>query len=238
MRIVFVGAGKVTVETARALIKKNHEVIIVESDKEKIKELSDELDCSFLHGDGSRPDILRETGPKQSDMLLCLSGDDQVNVIASLVGRTLGFKRVVTSISGSEFEGICRELGLKDAIVPSRTIARYLDDIIQGGSNAELSTVIKGEARFFSFTATKEDAGAVDDVDLPDGARIVCFYRDEEFNLATDGASLREGDEVVVLTYRKNLEELEKRWPPKSAQDHQEAAEKQENQKRGQSDQG
>ncbi len=84
MRTAFVGAGKVSVETAKALIKKGHEVVIIETDNAKIDELSDEMDCSFLHGDGSQPNLLREVNPEQTDFLFCLTSSDQDNVIASL----------------------------------------------------------------------------------------------------------------------------------------------------------
>jgi trk system potassium uptake protein TrkA len=132
MRTVFVGAGQVSVETAKALSKKGHEVIIIETDKAKIDELSEEMDCSVLQGDGSQPNILSEVNPAQTDFLFCLTNSDQANVIASLVGRSLGFNRIVTSIGDPQFEGICHELGLKDTIIPSRTITRYLVDMVGG----------------------------------------------------------------------------------------------------------
>jgi trk system potassium uptake protein TrkA len=160
MRTVFIGAGEVSIETAKALVKKGHEVIIIETDKAKIDELSEAMDCSFLQGDGSRPDILREVNPEQTDFLFCLTDSDQANLIASLVGRSLGFKRVVTSIRDDQFEIICQELGLKDTIIPSRTLSRSLEDMVGGSKNVELSAVLKDEARFFTFTAKEEDAVA------------------------------------------------------------------------------
>jgi trk system potassium uptake protein TrkA len=219
MRTVFIGAGEVSVETARALVKKGHEVIIIETDKAKIDELTEEMDCSFLQGDGSRPDVLREVNPEQTDILFCLTDSDQANVIASLVGRSLGFKRVVTTIRDEEFEGICRELGLKDTIIPSRTISRYLQDMVGGSKHVELSTVLKHEARFFTFTAKDEDAVGVDALKLPGEARVVCYYREEKFAHADAETMLRTGDEVVILTHSKNLGELEKRWQPRQREE-------------------
>jgi trk/ktr system potassium uptake protein len=215
MRTVFIGAGEVCVETAKALVKKGHEVVIVETNKAKIDELADELDCSFLHGDGSRPAVLREVNPEQTDMLFCLTDSDQANVIASLVGRSLGFKRVVTSVREEQFESICHELGLKDIIVPSRTISRYLQDMVGGSTNIELSTVLKDEARVFTFTAGDEDAVAIEELKLPADARVVMYYREGKFAHADEGTTLHAGDEVVILTHSKNLNELEERWEPK-----------------------
>lgn len=214
MRTVFIGAGEISIETANVLVMKGHEVILIETDKDKIEELSEEMDCSFLHGDGSRPDVLREVNPEQTDILFCLTGSDQANVIASLVGRSLGFKRVVTSVREAQFENICHELGLKDTIVPYRTISRYLIDMVSGHENVYLSSVLKDEARFFSFIVSEESAVIVKELELPTDARVVLLYRDDKFAFADEEAKLRVGDEVVILTHSKNLGELEQRFSP------------------------
>jgi len=219
MRIAFVGAGEVAVRTAELLIERGHEVVVIENDQEKIDDLSDKLDCSFLHGDGSKPAILREVGPEQTDVLFCLTDSDQVNLISSLVGRSLGFKRVIPSIQDPEFEGICWELDLKDTILPSRTVSRYLADMVEGVDILELSTVIKGEARFFTFTVDKEKGKSVVDLDLPKNTRLICYYRDGRFFLADDTTKLRKGDEMVVLAHSEAIGELRERWNPKQAND-------------------
>lgn len=219
MRTVFVGAGKVSIETARELIKKGHEVIIIETDQAKITDLSEEMDCSFLLGDGSRPNVLREVNPARTDFLFCLSNSDQTNLIASLVGRSLGFQRVVTSIGDPQFESICHELGLEDIIIPSRTIGRYLEDMVGGGENVELSTVIKDDARFFTLILKADDAGMVRDLKLPDEARVICYYRDGKFFHADEETTLRIDDEVVILTHSRNMSALQERWQSRSAKD-------------------
>jgi trk system potassium uptake protein TrkA len=58
------------------------------------------------------PNILREVNPEQTDFLFCLTDSDQANVIASLVGRSLGFKRVVTSIRRSAIRGHLPRVGV------------------------------------------------------------------------------------------------------------------------------
>jgi len=218
MRIAFVGAGELTVRTAESILARGHEVVIIESQKEIIDTLSEEMDCGFLHGDGSNPSILQEAGPDQTDILFCLTDSDQVNLIASLVGRSLGFHRVITSIQEPEFEGICQELGLTDTIIPSRTISRYLADMVEGKDILELSTLIKEDARFFSFVA-ETNLGRVYELDLPAGARVICFYRDGQFSLVDDETRLKKKDEIIVLTHSEHISELEQRWHPKQAKD-------------------
>jgi trk system potassium uptake protein TrkA len=213
MRAVFVGAGKLALMTARLLLKRQHEVVIIECDREVIENLSEELDCGFLLGDGSKPAILKETDPAQTDILYCLTGNDQTNILASLVGRSIGFKRVVTKIEDPEFEHICIELGLEDTIIPSRTTGRHLADMFEGQDPLELSTMIRDEARVFSFVV-KEGAmsDVVSDLHLPNGSRVICLYREGKFIIPETDTRLKIDDEVVVLTHRKNLPTLHERY--------------------------
>jgi trk system potassium uptake protein TrkA len=88
MRIVFVGAGNLTSMTARELIAQGQDVVIIEQSKEKIEELSDELDCGFLHATGAGHMLPRWTRRRRTSCLR--EGDDRINIIASLIGVSLG----------------------------------------------------------------------------------------------------------------------------------------------------
>jgi trk system potassium uptake protein TrkA len=218
MRAVFVGSSALAVETARNLLKRGYEVVVVEKEKARIEELSANLDCGYLGGDGSKPAVLREADPGHTDILFCLTGDDQVNILASLVGRSLGFARVVTKIEDQELEHICTELGLENTIVPTRTIGRFLTDMAAGRDMLELSTMIRGDARVFSFVAREEDEKEIKDLELPKKARVICFYRDEKFSWAEADTKLQKGDEVIVLTHSDNLPDLREMFTKKKAE--------------------
>lgn len=217
MRAVFVGTDSLSLMTAQLLLNREHEVIIVERDREKIESLSEELDVGFFHGDGAKPAILKEVGPEHTDVLYCLTENDQTNIIASLVGRSLGIERVVTRIEDPEFEHICIELGLEDTIVPARTIGRYLADMFEGRDLLAVSTLIRDEASIFSFVARNEDQGEVRALPLPRDTRVVCLYRDGRFTLPEQTPRLKAGDEVVLIARRERIDELEKRWTPHNA---------------------
>jgi trk system potassium uptake protein TrkA len=212
MRAVFIGAGELTTMTARQLLKNGYEVVVVEKDKARIDELSINLDAGFIHGDGSKPAILREADPSATDFLFCLAGNDQYNIIASLVGRSLGYQRVITRIEDPSYEHICIELGLEDIIVPDNTIARYLADLCAGQNPLEVSALIKADARVFSFVATKEDETPIADLKLPDDSRLMFLYRNEELVIPDSNTALQQGDEVVIIAHSKTLPELKERW--------------------------
>jgi trk system potassium uptake protein TrkA len=219
MRIVFSGASPLTIITAKQLIKQGHEVIIIETNKEKIDQLSDELDCSFLHGDSARPATLSQVDPKSSDILFCLTNSDQINIITSLLGRSMGFKRVITSIEDTDLEQLCRELGLTDTIIPVWTMSRHLDNMVRGLDSINLSTLLKEDARFFTFTAGENDAVSVSELGLPKDARVIFYYRDNGFRFADSDTKLSKGDEIVILTHCRNLPDFNERWYPKKLDD-------------------
>jgi len=212
MRIILIGASPVAIALAKILLERDHEVVIVERDKEKIDALSNDLDLGFIHGDGGKPAILRQAGPRKEDFLFAVTNDDQANILASLVGRSLGFERVVTKIEDAEYEHVCHELGLNDTIVPDQTIAMTLADIISRQGTMDLASLLKNQARFFVFAAREEDAGPVSDLPLPKRTRVICIYRGEEFVLPDPDTAIERGDEVILITHADNLSALRERW--------------------------
>jgi trk system potassium uptake protein len=213
MRIVIIGASLLAVKTAKHLINEGHDIIIIETNQEIIDERGKNLDCSFLKGDGSNPDILRETNPEKSDLLLAITNDDKINIVTSLIGKSLGFKKVITSIKTPEWENLCAELGISDAIVPINTVSHYLINMIKGKDIFTLRNYIRDNCFLHSFVAGPDEAGPIENLSLPEGAKVVWFYRGDECHIADPCDKLKEKDQVVIAVCREHLEELQKRWP-------------------------
>ena len=212
MRAAILGAGSIALRTARLLLGQGHEVIIVDPDKERIDALADQIDCGLIHGDGSKPLVLRDLDPARTDVLFCLSNNDQTNILASLVGRSLGFARVVTRIEDPEFEHICMELGLEETVIPARAISRVLFDMAEGRNVLEMTTMIRDVARVFSFVLHGHEATHMHELDLPEMTRVICFYRDGKFMIPDEDTRLHDNDEIVVISHVRNLAELERKW--------------------------
>lgn len=212
MRMAFIGASSVAIATVRTLSKQGHDIIMVEIDKEKIERLSEQMDCGFIHGDGTRPDILKEIDPENTEIVFCFTHNDQSNIIASLVARSLGFKRVVTKLEDPEFDHIAIELGLESIVVPSRTIALYLADMIEGRNILEITSIIKGDARVYAFVVHEEMEGSLSALELPEDCRVMCIYRQDELILPDADSQLKPDDEVVLISHQKRLNDLRARF--------------------------
>ncbi len=212
MKIVFIGASSLAVATVERLLPLGHQVIIIEKDNAVIETMMRQIDCVFIHGNGSKPAILKEADPDSIDVVFCLTKSDEANIIASLVARSLGIKRVITRIEDQEFEHICIELGLTDTIVPTLTNARYLANIAAGRNILEMSAVFRGNVRLFSFIAGEGDEGSVADLALPKQTRAIFTYRNNVFMPIDADSKLQKGDEVVLVTTAEEYEKLQDKW--------------------------
>lgn len=136
MRIVFIGASSLTLTTTESLLEAGHEVVIVEKNREVIDQCSETYDCSFIHGDGSRPKILEDADPRHTDCLFCLSSDDTSNILAAVVARKMDFKRIVVRIEDHELLPVCAQLDLEHVIVPDRRVSQELIAFMEGNEDA------------------------------------------------------------------------------------------------------
>jgi len=212
MRIAIVGADDLAVATARRLIERGHDIVVIEQDKARIDALAEDMDCGFLQGDGSKPAIQREADPEATDLIMSIGPDDQSNIIASVVGRSLGFKRVITKITDPEFQPICTELGLEETVIPNSTMARTLADMAQGRHVVEASALLRGDLHFFGFVADEAAAGPVADLDLPKRCEVIVIYRGEDSILPQADTEIAENDQVVLLADDAALDALSERF--------------------------
>ncbi len=212
MRVVFVGASALTVMAAKQLLEGGHEVVVIDRSAETIESLQEILDCGLITGDGSRPEVLAEVGPEQTDFLFCLSDSDEVNILGALVGRSLGFAQVVPKLQDPTLEPICTELGLDKVFAPDRAGATHILDLVKGRDDPRISTVLRSGLRFFSFTVSAADASSIEALDLPKGVRAVAITRGNESSFAEQDTRLETGDEVVLLTTESRVDGLQKRF--------------------------
>ncbi len=136
MRVVIIGASTLGLTAADMLLKEGAEVVIVEKDGDVIEQYCEEYDCSFVHGDGSRPHVLEDVDPEHTDCLYCLSNDDTANILAGVLARKMSFDRVVVRIEEPELLSICDQLDLEHVIIPDRRVGRELVAFAAGDDHA------------------------------------------------------------------------------------------------------
>ncbi|MCD4748603.1 MAG: Trk system potassium transporter TrkA [Thermoanaerobaculales bacterium] len=116
MKAIIVGGGLVGSSLAAKLAGDDHDVVLVEKDRELIRELNERLDVQTIVGNGTTVPVLKKAGIEACDLLLATTDSDEANMVVALVGSAL-FKvpRVVARLrdSGHEesFRSIAAEIG-------------------------------------------------------------------------------------------------------------------------------
>ena len=133
MKMLVIGASGLShrFDPARYRFDTNPEIILVDKDRPTLDQLSETIDCGMVVGDGTAPAILKEAcGDTKPDVLVSLTGSDQANLIAALVGRQIGIERVLPQVRAPELSETCRELEIDHWIAPDELIAREIERII------------------------------------------------------------------------------------------------------------
>lgn len=220
MKIVIVGASRFGVATADQLMQTGHQVVLVDTDRDKLEEVAETLDCGMLHGDGSLPTIQREAFGDHADALILLTNTDDVNIMAALVGRSVGFERVVPQIVRSELVAVCEELGLDDLVTPHQTLARSLLRMIEDHSDAALEMRFRKGLTIRGYTIGETlDGKTVGELDLPARCRVIGTASEETERLADEDTKLEEGCRLIVVAEDEILEELDAKFESEGSGD-------------------
>lgn len=89
MKIIILGAGRVGVSLAHTLVAEGNDVTVVDNKIEKISQLSSRIDCQTVLGEAGSPFILEKAGIESADMLVAVTRDDEVNIVACQISSVL-----------------------------------------------------------------------------------------------------------------------------------------------------
>jgi trk system potassium uptake protein TrkA len=129
MRVVIVGAGEVGYHLADRLSQENQDVVVIEADPQRAEQISDHLDVMTIVGNGAAIPNLEKARVDIARMMLAVTSQDEVNLIASLAAKKMGAKQTIARISNPEYyskdSALPREqLGIDLMINPERECAK------------------------------------------------------------------------------------------------------------------
>ena len=89
MKIIILGAGQVGGTLAISLAGEDNDITLVDTNPKKLRALQDHLDLRTIVGYGSHPDILRQAGAEDADMVIAVTNSDETNMIACQVAYSI-----------------------------------------------------------------------------------------------------------------------------------------------------
>ena len=135
VNIIIVGSGKVGYTLAQHLNAEGHEITVIDSDEEKIKDLSSEMDIYCVLGNGTSYRTQKEAGIEKADLLISVANQDEVNLLSCLIAKKAGNCHTIARIRNPEYSAeigyIREELNLSMAINPELAAAREIARLLR-----------------------------------------------------------------------------------------------------------
>ena len=89
MKIIILGAGQVGASVAANLASEANDITVVDDNAVILQDLQDRLDIRTVKGYASHPDVLKQAGADDADMIIAVTRNDEINMIACQVAYTL-----------------------------------------------------------------------------------------------------------------------------------------------------
>jgi len=215
-RIMIAGGGKVGFSLAKG-IEKDYNVKLIDSNGERCKVLSKELEKTIvLNGSATDESLLKSENIANIDIFCALTDDDETNVMSSLLAKKMGAKKTMIILNNPSYLGLVP--GFIDVyIAPYRlTVSSVLQDLRESDVAQDVilkvntgAEAIEGIVHANEFT-TPLFGKSIKDIPLPEGTAIAAIIRHGELIMPSSSVELTLNDHLVVfLSDKNNVNEIE-----------------------------
>ena len=203
MRILIIGAGKVGWNLVRELLGKGHDVVAVDSDRERFLVVEQELENRVIFGDASELWVLERAGIADSDMVIAVTGDDEDNLLICQVAKDkYGVERVIARVNNPRNRQHFDLLGIKPYVSATDLILRLIEHEVPSYGLIHLLD-LPGEGLEIIEMMLGEDSGVVglrvDQLRMPAGSLLIAVLREGTGFVPTRDTVLTAGDEVLAV---------------------------------------
>ena len=212
-RVVILGGTRIAEMTADILLKSGYEVLIVEQERERSALMARRSAASILQADPTDADFLKSLRLGRGDVVVGLSGHDELNLMGCLVAAAVGAPKTIARFGHRSVAGLLRNVGI-DATLSSRVaVANMILQFVRRDRILSVATVKDTDAEALEIElATGSPAIGVKlrDLGLPRDAVLGGIARGTEVIVPKGETTLEVGDHVVIFAKNKAIDAVEK----------------------------
>jgi trk system potassium uptake protein len=203
MRVAIAGAGAVGRSIAAELVGGDHQVMLIERDARQFEPHAVEQ-AEWVLADACELASLEDAGIQLCDVVIAATGDDKVNLVVSLLAKTVfAVRRVVARVNDPSNEWLFTEAwGVDVAVSTPRVLAAMVEEAVSVGGLVQLLTLRQGKANLVEMTLPDNTPLAgrpVRDVKLPRDAALVTILRGGRVIVPQQDDPLEAGDELLFV---------------------------------------
>ncbi len=212
--VMILGGSKVGFKAARDLCEKNFNVKLIEKDKEKAFDLSDDLpDVLVINGDGRNVELLEEESLESMDAFIAVTGNSETNIMSCLVAKSKHIRKTIALVENMDYFQLSHSIGIDSLINKKLLAANHIFRHIRKGEVVALMRLNNLNAEILEFVVkpdSKVTGHRIRDVDFPITATIGGVVRDGKGYIALGGFQIMKGDRVVVCCLPETIPAIER----------------------------
>ena len=164
MRVIICGAGQVGWQLARYLSKEGNDVTVIDNQPALVARATDSLDVSGLTGFASHPNVLREAGAEDAEMIIAATYSDEVNMVICQIAHSVFRvpRKIARLRSQSYLDVIYSDLYQQDhlpidvVISPEKEVARAAIQQLSAPSSFEVESFLDDEITMLGLNIDAE----------------------------------------------------------------------------------
>lgn len=213
-RVIIVGGGQTGGSLAAHLDGSRIKTTIIEKDEAICTRLSENLErILVIKGDGTDKNLLIEENVQDVDFLIALTGDEENNILISLLAKGLGARRTITRISKFSYIPLISAIGLDTVVSPRLSAVRAILQFIRRGKIISVAP-LKGEHAEAIEAEALETSEVVNQplaqVKFPKGAIVGAVVRGESIIIPSGDTVIQPKDHLIIFAQRQVIPKLEK----------------------------
>ena len=212
MYVVVIGGGNVGYYLTKELLAAGHEVVVIEEDPARARQIADELGSIVIANDGCEGRYQAEAGMGRADVVAAVTGDDAVNLAASQVAKMrFNVPRSIARVNDPKNEKLFRQLSIDDTVSPTRSILGVIEHEIPIHDLLHLAELEGGEVQIVEAQLDADSpviGRELRDLALPEGSTIAVLIRDDRPQSPRSDTKLRPGDKLLAVTNAGDEAEL------------------------------
>ena len=203
MRIAIAGAGNAGRAIARELIANGHQVLLIDKNPKSLK-MQSVPSAEWLLADACEISALDKAKLDTCQVMVAATGDDKVNLVASLLAKTeYGVPRVVARVNHPKNEWLFdSSWGVDVAVSTPRIISALVEEAVSVGDVVRLFSFRKGQANLVELTLPDNSScigKTVEEIQLPDNASLAAIVRDGQVIACSAHDVFAAGDELLFV---------------------------------------
>lgn len=218
MKVIILGAGEVGFHIAEQLISEKKDVIIIESDKDRVKYVSEHLDCIVIHGDGTNPEILHKAEPEDADFFVAVTNSDEVNMISSMLIPSNGIKTTkIVRLKKVEYLKtdffLNPTTGIDYVVNHEVEAAKEIFHTVVQGATSEVTvfenTDIQLRKLFIDSSSPFKNRTLKDiKAKLKEDFLIAGIVKDNKISIPTGNSIIKENNHIYMIASKSNLDKV------------------------------